>query len=282
MIRREDDHAVGGREHRRALRHRDVDARMIRARLAVLVDALRPEQRRDPPGRRPQEGLAPAVASVVIAPRGVDLRDLGGAEPSKSARGHRIFGQASTAARCPRRAARSSACRATLLPSPQRRDQRRDRARHRGRTRSGTRRRARSAPARRRASAASVPGGRGADHQPALDHAALEQRNRRAATARRRAARRGGATTAARRRRLRRGAARRSCQRRSATANPATQRRARFIARASASSASAALGIGFLPRDAPVAQLVERDRSRPIPRRRHDRPGVSTRKPLAI
>src|SRR3546814_1268669 len=63
MVGREDDDAVGGRDHERAGRHRDVGARMVRFLLTALVDALRPEIGRDAPRCRPDEARSEAHTS---------------------------------------------------------------------------------------------------------------------------------------------------------------------------------------------------------------------------
>src|SRR3546814_15378966 len=94
MVGREDDDAVGGRDHERAGWHRDVGARMVRSLLTALVDALRPEIGRDAPRCRPDEALAPAVAIMIGRARGLDLRELGRTQPLEGGAGPGIFWQA--------------------------------------------------------------------------------------------------------------------------------------------------------------------------------------------
>ena len=225
-----------------------------RARLAVRVDALRAEQRRDPPGRRPDEMLPPAVARRRRCARAATIcASSPGRTRANSASGTGIFGQG----RQPRD------------PPGARRDRQRL-ADHGGR---------------RPASPTSIACGAGvaveADHEAAVgrdrDRLAVERQRARARghgaedqPALARACRSSGTATAPARGRAsdRREPRRRtrSCQRRAAPP-------AGIIAAPAPRWRSRAAGVGLLPRDAPVAQILERDAARRSPRRRHGRPG---------
>src|SRR3546814_16851464 len=74
MVGREDDDAVGGRDHARAGRHRDAGARLVRSLFTAPVDALRPAIGRDSPTCRTVQPLAPSLPTLLSRPPGLASR----------------------------------------------------------------------------------------------------------------------------------------------------------------------------------------------------------------